>query len=278
MNEIDFLKCMNEIDHELLDDSPKSKRSIRPRSLRRFAIAAALLLLLGGTTAYAISSGIELRKTEYSDGNQGFSVKTSIPLVKWSSFKGEVCNAGSVIAEQYATFTPAPWYSSTFTDKSSYSVGFDSIGEAMDYIGLNGLKTPPYPYDDFDCCVVSAHGDAEGRVDSVEMYIQRINAHEISAQEYVTIKTEYANSSEYVSGGAWTAEFPRDVEFLHYTTRGGNECRIAVLNHMYESNYMGLTGYALRGSAFYQLHLGGVPKTDYDHAIEILHSWADGLD
>lgn len=277
MNEIDFLKCMNEIDHELLDDSPKSKRSIRPRFLRRFAIAAALLLLLGGTTAYAISGGIDLRKTSYPGGDQGFSVKTSTPLVKWSSFKGEVRNAGSVIAEQYATFTPAPWYSSTFTDKSSYSVGFDSIGEAMDYIGLKGLKTPPYPYDDYDCAV-SAHGDAEGRVDSVEMYIAHINNYEPTAQEYVTIKTEYADNGEHISGGAWTPSFPRDVEFLSYTTRGGNECRIAVLSPAYDSDYMGLSGYVLCGSAFYQLHLGAVPKTDYDHAIDILHAWADGLD
>lgn len=277
MNEIDFLKCMNDIDRELLEDVPKSKRSIRPRSLRRFAIAAALVLLLGGTTAYAISGGIELRKTAYPGGDQGFSVKTSLPLVSWSSFKGEVRNAGSVIAEQYATFTPAPVYSSTFVDKSSYSVGFDSIGEAMDYIGLDGLKTPPFPYDDFDGCIVTARGNAEGRVNSVEMYIERVK-YKMGAQEYVTIKTEYADGSEYVSGGAWTPEFPTDVEFLRYTTRGGNECRIAVLSPMYESDYVGLSGYVLCGSAFYRLHLGAVPKTDYDHALEILHSWADGLD
>ena len=276
MNEMDFLKGMNDIDHDLLEDAPKEKRSIRPRSLRRFAIAAALLLILGGTTAYAISSGIELRKASYP-GGQGFSAKTSLPLVKWSSFKGEVRNAGSVIAEQYATFTPAPWYSSTFVDKSSYSVGFDSISEAMDYIGLKGLKTPTFPYDDFSLCVFT-HGDAEGRVDRVEMYIEHVNDHEICAQEYVTIKTEYADSSEYDSGGSWTPAFPCDVEFLHYTTRGGNECRIAVLRPKYESDYMGMVGYVLSGSALYKLHLGGVPKTDYDRALEILHEWADALD
>lgn len=277
MNEIDFLKCMNDLDHELLEDAPKPKRSIRPRSLRMIAIAAVLVLLLGGTTAYAISRGIELHKTSYSEGQKGFSVKTSLPLVKWSSFKGEVRNAGSVIAEQYATFTPAPIYSSTFVDKSSYHVAFDSIDEAMDYIGLDGLKSPPFPYDDFDGCFVTARGNAEGRVSSVEMYIECIKG-QMGAQESVTIMTEYADSGEYNLHSIWTSEYPRDVEFLNYTTRGGNECRIAVINPAYESDYTGLSGYVLCGSALYQLYLGAVPQTDYDHAIEIIHAWADGLD
>ena len=94
----------------------------------------------------------------------------------------------------------------------------------------------------------------------------------------MTIMTEYATDSKYVSGGCWTYEFPRDVEFITYITPKGNECRIAVLNPQYENNYLGLEGYVVSGSAFYEINLGAVPKADYDKAIEIIHAWADALD
>ena len=148
----------------------------------------------------------------------------------------------------------------------------------MEYIGLKGLKTPPFPYDSFDKCSVTAEGDAEGKVESVELYIEHVNAYEMGAQEYVTIKTEYAEDGSVDKGGVWSPEFPRNVEFLSYTTPGGNECRIAVLRPKFESKYMSMTGYVNSGSALYSLNLGGVPLDDYDHAMEVMHAWADGLD
>lgn len=278
MNEMDFLEGINGIDPELLEEKAKAKRSVRLRSVRWIAIAAALLLILGGTTVYAITNNIKLAKTASPYGEQGFSAEATLPLVKWKSFKGDIKNAGDIIAEQYVTFTPAPALSSTLVLPGVYGRSFDSIDEAVEYIGLKGLKTPPFPYDDFDKCSVIANGNAEGQVESVELYIEHVNGYEMGAQAYVTIMTEYAEDGSVEKGGVWSPEFPRDVEFLYYTTPGGNECRIAVMHPQFETKYMGLTGYVISGSALYSLNLGGVLQTDFDHALEVMHAWADGLD
>lgn len=278
MNEMDFLEGINELDPELLEEKSKAKRSVRPKAVRWIAIAAALLLILGGTTVYAITNNIKLGKFTRPGGEQVVSAEATLPLVKWKSFKGDVKNAGEIIAEQYVTYTPAPAHSSTMVLPGVYGRSFDSIEEAMEYIGLKGLKTPPFPYDDFDRCSVTAQGNAEGQVESVELYIEHVNGYEMGAQEYVTILTEYAEDGSLDKSVASSPDFPRDVEFLYYTTPGGNECRIAVSRPQFESRYMSLSGYVISGSAFYWLNLGGVPQTDYDHALEVMHAWADGLD
>lgn len=111
------------------------------------------------------------------------------------------------------------------------------------------------------------------------MRICRARRNDIGAQERVTILTEYAQASEYLSGGVWTPEFPRNVEFASYTTPGGrNECRIVELRPEYDSGFMSLTGYLAAGPAFYELNLGAVPPEKYEIALEMLRQWADALD
>ena len=112
----------------------------------------------------------------------------------------------------------------------------------------------------------------------VQLTAERIVRNDIGAQLYVTILTDAAPQSEYVSSGVWTYEFPRDVEFRHYTTPGGKDCAIAVLKPEYDSDFLGMTGYVAAGSALYELSLGAVPQEKYDVAMQILHDWADALD
>ena len=278
MNEMEFLNGINDLDPELLEDNARAKRPARARRVRWIAIAAALLLILGGTTAYAVSNGIILKKTSSPDGEQGYSAEATVPLVKWKEFKGEIRNAGSAIKEQYKTFTPAPVFSSTYVDPGSYSVSFGSIAEAMDYIGLAGLKAPVFPYDDFDECSVTSRGSEKGRVDSVTMHIGRIRKNEMVAQEYVTLMTEYAKDGGLASNSVWSPEFPMDAEFSYYTTPGGGRCEIAVVRPEFEGGRMGVTGYVISGSALYELHLGNLLESDLDSALEIIHAWADALE
>lgn len=277
MKELEFLEKINDLDPALLEETPVSSGRARPKLIRRLAIAAAAVLLLAGTV-YAVARGIELRRTGRPEGEEaGFEAKTELPLVKWSSFEGEIKDVGEAIVRQYQEYVPEPAWSSFLGDPGSCSRRFDSIDKAMEYIGLPGLKTPTFPFAEYDC-VVSAHGDEQGRVDSVKLYAEHIERNDLGAQETLTILTEYAENSEYASGGVWTSEFPRDVEFLSYTTPGGNECQIAVLKPEYDSSFMGLTGYLAAGSAFCELHLGAVPKEKYELALDIIHHWADALD
>lgn len=277
MKELEFLEKTNDIDPELLEDRPAPVRRARTKLIRRIAIAAAAVLLLGGTV-YAVARGIEMRRTRRPAGEEeGFEAKTELSLIKWSSFEGEIKNAGEAIVRQYQEYVPEPDWSSYRRDPGSYTQRFAGIEQAVNYIGLPELKTPTFPFDKYDCSV-TAHGDEQGRVDRVTLYAEHIERNDIGAQETVTILTEHAQESEYVSGSVWTSEFPRDAEFLSHSTPGGNECRIAVLKPKYDSKYMSLTGYVAAGSVFYELNLGAVPMEKYEQALEILHQWADALD
>ena len=277
MKELEFMEKINDLDPELLEDRSAAGKRSRGKMIRRFALAAAAVLLLAGTT-YGVAKGIELRKIE-SPGTeeQGFEAKVQLPLVPRTSFTGEIKTAGEKIAEQYRNYVPEPVFSSYYADPGTYARSFETIEDAVAYIGLPGLKTPTFPFNEYDCAV-SAHGDEEGRVDEIKLTAEHIEWQDIGAQLYVTILTDAAPQSEYVSGGVWTYEFPRDLEFLRYTTPGGNDCAIAVLKPEYDSNFMSLTGYVAAGSALYELNLGAVPQEKYDVALQMLHDWADALD
>lgn len=276
MKELEFLEKINDIDPALLEEPPVTARQ-RPRLIRRFAIAAAAVLLLAGTV-YGIAKGIEMRRISRFGGvEQGVEAKTELPLVKWSSFEGEIQEAGKSIIQQHRDYVPEPVWSSYYADPGSYTLRFDRIEQAVEYIGLPGLKTPSFPFAEYECSV-TAHGDEQGRVDRVTLDAEHIERNDIGAQETVTILTEFAQASEFVSGGVWTPEFPRDVEFASYTTPGGNECRIIELRPEYDSGFMSLTGYLTAGPAFYELNLGAVPLEKYEIALDMLRQWANSLD
>ena len=279
MKELDFLENINDIDPTLLEDRPVVRSRPQTRIVRRILIAAAAVLLLAGT-AFAISKGIRrdvtLTRVESSE-ESGFEAKVELPLVPWSNFEGEIRSVGEAIAQQYETYVPDPVFSSVLTDPGVWERSFDSLGEAAAFLGLPGLQTPTFPFDEYECSM-NVRGDEAGRVDEIRITAQHIVKNDIGAQEYVTILTDAAEESEYVSGGYWTYEFPRDVEFQQYTTPGGNSCAIAVLKPQYDSEFIGLDGYAAAGSALYELNLGAVPREKYDQALQILHDWADALD
>ena len=277
MNELALLEGMNDIDPELLVESSAARKHGKGKALRRILLPALIALLLGGLAGYAIgeiADHVSLRERE-GINEQGFEAKIELPLVKWSDFKGEIADVGEKIAKQYAEHQ-THLASSIATPPGMYGQKFDSLMKAMAYIGLEGLKKPAFPHNTE--WSVFAYGDADGKVSEVQLYGAHIVTGQITMQERVTILTENAQQSKYVTGGTWTYEFPRNVEFLHYTTPGGRECSIAVLYPQYENNYIGLTGYVAAGSAFYELNLGAVPKDAYDQALKILHDWADAYD
>lgn len=277
MKELEFMEKINDLDPELLEDGPAAGKRSRSKLIRRFVIAAAAVLLLAGT-AYGVAKGIELRKTDNPETDeQGFEAKAELPLVPWSSFKGEVQEAGAQIVAQHENYVPQPMYSSYYEDPGLYSRQFDSLDEAAAYLGLEGLRTPTFPFEEYDCSV-SAYGDETGEVSEVRINAQHIEPGRMNATETVTILTDAAQNAAFTSGGVWTYEFPRDVEFRHYTTPGGNDCAIAVLWPEYEVDGMGVGGYVAAGSAFYELWLGAVPREEVDAAIQTLHDWADALD
>lgn len=276
MKELDFLESINDLDPQLLEEQAAPRGRKRGRTLRRAVVAAAAVLLLGGTV-FAVASGIGMQRLPKTDLEDGYEAEAVLPLVPWSSFTGGIRSVGETIAAQYGADAPQPVSSSFWADPAVCRRSFADLDEAAAYLGLSELELPDFPFDGYTC-FVEAHGDADGRVDKVQLCAERIVPDDICAQLSVTILTEYASDPRFVSGGVWTYEFPRDLEFQSYLTPGGLECRIAVLRPQYESRYMSLTGYAAAGSALYELNLGSVPTEDYELAMQMLRDWADGLD
>ncbi len=211
------------------------------------------------------------------DGEMGFRAETEVSPVPWKRFKGEIREAGQAIVKQYAEYTPPPPESSIISLPGIYVRNFNNIDDAVEYIGLEELKTPAFPYEEYNCAVI-CEGDADGRVHKVVMKLSHINDKEYTAQETITILTDAAEDTKIASGGVWTDEWPRNVRFLQYSTPAGNDCRIVVMKPRYESKYIGLTGYVVSGNAFCEINLGSVLREDTDHVIQILHDWADAFD
>lgn len=277
MKELEFMEKINDLDPALLEDRPAAGKRFRGKTVRRIVIAAAAVLALGGTV-YGVAKGIELRRiSRPGAAEEGIEARAELAPAPWSSFTGEIRTAGEQIVQQYENYTPEPDWSSRRVDPGVYARSFGSLEEAAAYLGLEGFRTPPFPYDDCSC-TVSAHGDEKGTVDQVRITAEHIRANEICAQEFITILTDAAEETELVSESFWTYEFPRDVEFQHYATPGGSDCAIAVLTPEFESKYMGLTAHLTVGGVFYELNLSAVPKERADEAMRMLYDWADALD
>ena len=239
-------------------------------------VSAAILLVSCARTAGNKPNEINLVNIQ-RDGEKGFEVETELSPIPWRRFKGEIREAGEAIVKQYAEYTPPPPESSLFFHPGTYIRSFHSIDEAVDYIGLAELKTPEFPYEDYQCAVI-CEGEENGRVNKVVLKLSHINDKEYTAQETMTIFTDAAKDTKIVSGAAWTDEWPRNLEFLQYSTPAGKDCRIVVMKPRYQSKYIGLTGYVVRGNAFFEINLGSVLREDTDRAIQILHDWADAFD
>ena len=265
MGRIDFFTMM--------DSSALSKFSNKSVLI---VSAAAILLVSCARTAGNKPNEINLVNIQ-KDGEKGFEVETELSPVPWRRFKGEIREVGVAIVKQYAEYTPPPPESSLFFHPGTYIRSFRSIDEALDYIGFAELKMPVFPYEDYQCAVI-CEGEENGRVNKVVLKLSHINDMEYTAQENMTIFTDAAKDTKIVSGAAWTDEWPRNVEFLQYSTPAGNDCRIVVMKPGYQSKYIGLTGYVVSGNAFCEINLGAVLREETDQAIQILHEWADAFD
>ena len=127
--------------------------------------AAALLLISCARSAGNQPHEIFLVKVE-KEGEKGFQAEAELSPVSWRHFNGEIREAGESIVKQYAEYTPPPPESSIIFLPGIYIRSFSSIDEAMDYIGLAELKTPAFPYEDYQCAVI-CEGEENGRVNKI---------------------------------------------------------------------------------------------------------------
>ena len=97
MKELDFLESINDLDPQLLEEQAAPRGRKRGRTLRRAVVAAAAVLLLGGTV-FAVASGIGMQRLPKTDWEDGYEAEAVLPLVPWSSFTGGIRSVGETIA------------------------------------------------------------------------------------------------------------------------------------------------------------------------------------
>ena len=264
------------IDDELISEA-ESQAAVRRRLPARWLIAAACLcLLLAGAALAAVTGGFGTRLTGMftsrtepgSDLTEsGYDLSVDIHRVSLSELTGEVTGVGEKIRTQYEDWD---LLSSQFP--GHWQRRFDSVEQAADFIGFEGLRCPAWPESTLESAEVDVLGSPEGALLQVTLETFR-RAGEIRAQEFTTLFTEHTGQEELTTGVRTTEAQGYAQSF--YTTEDGGVCQVIASTPL-ESGYAGLDGYLVQDGVLYHLHLS-FRQEEAGRAEDLLHQWAEQL-
>ncbi len=274
MNGFDIIEAVNNIDEKLLTaDAPHKKRVPR---IKIFAVAAALILILGCVTV----GGVSLMRGKFAPietGTHGYTADFELKKYKWSDFKGDITEAPEIIMEQYAAYVPPPWYANDRNDPGAYGKIFSTYDEAADYLGLDALKRISIPFDEH--VAVTVVGDEEGKITQILLFCDHILiADDPSTGNYggafgVTIFTENSEISTPITGGDWGDYDPGKIEHKEFFTSKGVLCQYTEVGVGERTRQM-VQGYILDNGILYMLGVT-FDGDGLERAMEVLKNWAE---
>lgn len=279
MNGNDLLESMNGVDEELLDTVLPTKEKAAGSARRRRIFAAVLAgAVLCGCTAVGAVSIIKGRFGPIPEGTHGYRAEFELTKFPWSEFRGQVSEASEIIPKQYENYTPQPPWSSLYIPPSVYTKGFDTLDEAVKYTGLDALKAVEPPFD--LRWVVSAIGDEEGRIESVDVasvsaMIRPGTDDRFGCSMFISILTENSAKSLAFSGADWGDYDPGSITYGEFTTSSGVLCQYASVG-VGERERELCDGYVLDNGILYRLSIPHMPG-DHDAALEMIKAWAEGF-
>lgn len=265
---LDKMELINPAYVEAADDTPKI---IKRSHLRWSAIVACFCILIGSTTAIAISGfGTQLMDfftsrtepgSDYSES--GYVLSVQIEKVPTAALKGEIQEVPALIRQQfesrkpYMNSLPNSWYKT-----------FESRSDAYDYVGFDGLKRLQWNLEE-DKTTLDVQGTRSGNILSVSV-VTSYAVHNIRLQFFADIYTE--NMEGEITVGTATTENVNFTESF-YTTKNGKTLHIIEQTTL-KSGYMAKDGYLTEDGVLYNLHISYL-KEDADQAEELLVQWAD---
>lgn len=274
MNGFDIIEAVNNIDEKLLTaDAPHKKRVPR---IKIFAVAAALILILGCVTV----GGVSLMRGKFAPietGTHGYTASFELEKFKWSDFKGDVAELQEIIREQYANYTPPPLWSNDYLPPGAVGVSFATYDEAVDYFGLDALKRLSLPFD--EPIIATVVGDEEGKISQIYLFCQHILiAGDPSTGNYggafsVTIFTENCDISSPLAGGDFGDYDPGKIEHKEFITSKGVLCQyteVGVGDHTRQN----VQGFILDNGILYKLDVT-FDGERLETAMEVLKNWAE---
>ena len=276
MNEMDFLEGINELSPEALEVSAPKKIKAAPRAGRWIAAAAAALIVFGCVTAGAVA----LHRGVFGaikTGTHGYTAEFELEKFKWKRFKGDIAETPEIIREQYATFTPAPIFSSVAVHPGVYAKSFDTLEEAEAYVGLKELKAVRLPFS--EPIGVGVSGDSDGKITEVSISSQYI--HTPSDPDvfgyffHATILTENNPSSAALTSGDWGDYDPGHIDYKEFTTSRGVLCQYTEVGVGERTRQM-VSGYIVDNGILYNLSMS-FDDGHLDRALEMLKDWAESF-
>jgi len=274
----DLLNAMNYVEEELVENCIKQetnqvksntkisslknrKTTFKKAALKWSAVAAAVLIFLGGGVAYAAKYGILRTNPGWKSG---YHVAITSRRVTEDEFSKEVLAVKQELLEDIAA-------SENKNDKAfGWIQDFNTVEESIDFIGHSSLKTPTVP----------------GRLEQTGAVVLGNDQAELLYVEFFArsaIKDDLFGISISESARIYTTDFSwetgagiKDDGLTYndeiYITANGKEAVI-----MFPTEYRGnsgIHGYLVEDCVVYELWINNYEQ-DHDRAMQILKEWLD---
>ncbi|MBR5948746.1 MAG: hypothetical protein IKZ82_08910 [Clostridia bacterium] len=303
MKSSEFLKTINELDDELILGT-NNREAARPlHKLPWFWVAAVLMLAV--SAFFVTRACIERGRLREVPADEGANLTFKLAPIAFSSFKGEIRDAGRLISEQIINYK---LHMSSIPH--CYTESFASLEETEAYLGNDALKDFHFPYHVESVSVGANGGYAlysetnESEVYGIEIHIYskydllNLETGFIYAQEDIRILTDvrkrfgdsflygfypygfnidepYTYSYSFEESDAESEDLIINRTYYTYKVQNGETARIAY-SSFGDEPYDSATCYALNGGILYELHLTFY-KDDANKAMAELCRWADSF-
>lgn len=274
MNALKIADALNHVDDDLLTEALEAVPQKSIKTLRRWCVLAACLVLLVGTITVAATTelGSQLLQTFTGETQpdsdmieSGYTLSIPIKRISLSSLTGEIREVPSIILKQIENYQP--WSSQM---PNHYLRRFPSPESAWQFIGLEKLYIPQWDLE-VQYTSLSALGD-ENSGDLLTFTLEIFHrTGDINVQFRSTVYTELWDSDTVYHTSIANQELTYTESF--YTTGNGLTCHIISTSTM-ESGYQGLHGFLVHDGILYELNVSYLAE-DSAKAEEIFYQWAD---
>ena len=240
---------------------PSLKSHFTKAGLKWCAVAAALVLFLGGGVAVAAKYGIFRTEPGWESG---YEVSITSRRVTEDEFSEEVLAVKQELLEDIAASK----------DREGQPFGwirdFDSVEAAAAFIGHPQLKTPKTPGELLQTGVVVLGNDK-----AELLYVEFFARSTLEGFHYPIDMTESAviyTTTMFPETGSGIKEDGLTYKDEAYLTKNGKEAMIVMPTEYWGNS--GMEGYLVDDSVVYTLWLN-CGKEDHDRAMQIMKEWLD---
>lgn len=246
-----------------------SKMNLKRRIITPITMGVVAFLLLGGVTVYArnMSKGKVVLHSANSETNVDTDVEFQVNediRIEYGKIQGEITNCSAMLKKQYENYDP---FSSVMPDILEKK--FDSIDEAIEYVGYDELIFPHVEYSGDS--VVSVDGNEKGEILKIQVRAENKLASTVSYQTAAILFTEKSDSDCGVEFTSYSSDFEGASHTTKVESYGDREFYI-VNSTEYEDGWLNQDVYLIENKVIYELNLH-FKNEDQEKANQIMSEW-----